>query len=411
MWRMQLPALPPTSEDLISLERGTDGQAPTVSIPKRWPLIAQPDNRDQTTLFDARLVNAIAEKSVDGFQVEKRAGLSTTVAYALAGAGEGMFLWTTTALNTILIMISGGTVYGVAPFLGRANLYTIGTGIQGGYFYFCPVEAATPYLVFGAGNLTGGTPTYYITPSSGILQITDSNFPANTVPGIVFLDGTTYVMDPSGGIWGSANLNDPTVWSALNVIYANSEPDFAVFLAKQLVYVIALKAFTVQFFYDAGNTTGSPLAPVPGALLNIGCLSAGSVQVIDDLMFWVSSSKTATPRVVMMRNLQPTIISTPAVERTIAGDIQGATYYSWTFRYGGHRLYGFTSYAANITWVFDIDEQLWYQWTDYLGNYYPIVAFAVNANGQRIAQPLSGGNVYFADADYIYPMIQETYSP
>jgi hypothetical protein len=262
------------------------------------------------------------------------------------------------------------------------------------------VPNTTPYLVFSQG---WGQPTYWIQPTSNSpTAITDSNFPATTVPGIVYLDGTTYVMDNKSNIWGSANLNDPTVWSALNVIQAVNEPDQPVALAKQLTYVVALKSTTTQFFYDAGNATGSPLSPVPGALVTYGCLSADTLQEIDGLLLWVTSSKTQASQVILLEALQPRIVSTPAIDRFM--DLgQFAQFTSFAFKHMGHRLYGITNITNNLTMVYDIDQKLWYQWTDVNGNYYPYFAITNDPTGARICQGVANGQVSLLDADYVYP--------
>jgi hypothetical protein len=391
-------------------------QARTANEPKRLPLVTQPENRSTSYLKDSRLVNCYAEKTSDGYWIEKRPG---TAVYSpstnfFAAGGQGMFLWvqqadpnTVSPLNTITLIISGNHVYKLA-FTQTPSAHivvdSLGTitppTVRSGLCRFCTVPNTNPYLVFSCG---WGQPTYWIQASStSPTAITDSNFPSITVPGIVYLDGTTYVMDNKSNIWGSANLNDPTVWSALNVIQAENEPDQPVFLAKQLTYVVAIKSTTTQFFYDAGNSTGSPLSPVPGALMTYGCLSADTVQEIDGLLLWVTSSKTQASQVILLEALQPRIVSTPAIDRFM--DLgQFASYLSVSFKHMGHRLYLLSNLTNNISLVYDIDQKLWYQWTDVNGNCFPYIAVTNDPTGVRIVQQYVSGQVSLFDADYVYP--------
>jgi hypothetical protein len=372
-------------------------------------------------------VNCYAERQEEegGYTVEKRFGLGP-VAWTVGGSGnlgQGLFTWTTSSTLTGLYIVSNNTLYGVGLLLGAPNLFSLGAistsggfGVGGqGVVKFTVVEAAVPYLVFSSGY---AAPTYYITGGGGISTITDANFPAgNTVPGIVALDGTTYVMDQNANIWGSAGLNNPTVWSALNVIQANSQPDIPIALAKQLVYIVAFKSTSIQFFYDAGNPTGSPLSPVPGALINYGCLDANTLQEIDGLLLFVTNNKYNTNQVAILENLQFKIISTPAIERFL-NLVAQLTQYTQSFNlrsaiinYAGHRLYILTNITAKISMVYDIDQRLWYQWTDAAGSYYPGVSVATDLANRLVVQGFNNGVLNFLGPDYVYPSDNGTIFP
>ena len=112
-----------------------------------------------------------------------------------------------------------------------------------------------------------GTPA---TPATGTITITCGR---TTVPGIVYLDSYFFVMDTNAVIYNSA-LNDPTSWDALDIITAEKEPGAGVALAKSQSYVIALKEWSTEFFYNNGNSPGSPLEPVLSAV-HSGSFDAG----------------------------------------------------------------------------------------------------------------------------------------
>ena len=44
-----------------------------------------------------------------------------------------------------------------------------------------------------------------------VTKITDADYPATTVRGIAYLDGTYYVMDPDGQIFGFCPSNPPDI--------------------------------------------------------------------------------------------------------------------------------------------------------------------------------------------------------
>jgi hypothetical protein len=412
--------------------------AQTLQAPLRWPLVVQPENRNQTTTFDAKLVNGYAERDDKGYQVKKRPGLSAPV-YTGLGVAGGIFNWVIMSPGSssqLLWVLSGGNLYlqNYYPAVGPPTFTLYGSpvfnygptlvhfghfGLNSGVLLYSNIvqwcivpNGVTPWLVFGTGSATYSV--FGLNAGGALTQITDPNFPAVCCPGIVYLDGTTYVMDFSGVVWGSAGLGNPMVWSALNFIAAGTYGDGGVYLAQQLTYVIAIKQWSTQVFFDAGNATGSPLSPLPGALTNYGCLSPDTVQSIEGLLIWVTTNRTASPQVGIMDNLQFRIVSSPAVDRLLAnGSVNGINthFYSTAFKKGGHRFYSVTIYEANLTLVFDIDQGLWYQWTDANGNYWPMVANSFDNNNNLLFQHINNGNTYILGMDYTYPSDNGTVFP
>lgn len=411
---------------MAEMPRQTAGQAPSMAIPKRWPLAVQPDNRSSNPLTDARLVNCYAEKDPDdGFQIEKRFGVGKPELTMPVGQAFGLWNFSqlitgTGAVRVMLMAVrtssSQASVYYYAPavlnpFRPGAGPFLLGTvNVSGGVgsllsFSYTPAFNSNS----GAVLITTGVQPYYINGLPAIGNLTQintvsqgGNFPNSTVPGIVFLDGTTYVMDLLGNIWGS-NLNDPTTWTALNVIQANAEQDAGMALAKQLVYVVAIKQWSTQFYYDAGNATGSPLSPVPGALLPYGCFSGDTIAELDGVLYWVTANRTTSPQVLELDNLKHKIVSSPAIERLLDISQPLDAFRAFTIKHGGHKLYVLTNTTRNFTIVYDIDQRLWYQWTDHNGNYYPYVAAAADLQGAQVVQHTSDGHIYPVDIDFVYP--------
>lgn len=366
-------------------------QAPTVALPKRLPLVIQPENRSEDTDKDAKLINGYMERKADGQEtwIYKRPGTLQTGA-TIAGNGYGIYNW----LGDIY-RIQGATIYknDVAIAGGAPNGAMDTTG---GVYRFSSCLGATPALQFGNGvgsyNYDGTTP---------ITAIAGANFPATgLVKGWAYLDGTTYVMNTAANIRGCTNLNAPTVWTdVLNTITAQIEPDKGVFLSKQLVYVVAFKQWSTEVFYDAQNASGSPLGPVQGAKINYGCAAADSVQEMDGVLFWIATNRSSATQVVMMDSLKVQVVSTKPIERLL-GEADFSAVYSFGIKYEGHRFYGFTLKNNNITLVYDMTDQMWSQWTDPDGNYFKIVSSTFNSATGRILQHESNGKTYLMDSAY-----------
>lgn len=365
-----------------------DPQSPTqwesVTLPPRLPLVIVTSNRDGTVSKDARLVNCYIEVTKEGeLDIYKRPGLSTAGVVSDGAAGRGLWFWQ-------------GALYSVFGDKLFRNGVEVGDGLDtsGGVYSFNSNLGATPQLILGNGKKAYAYDT--INGLSADLNSIDSNYPAETVKGFAYLNGPIYVMQPQAVIWGSAvnSVAQNGDWDPLNFIRAQIEPDDGVYLSKQLVYVVALKQETIEYFFDAGNPTGSPLQSVQGMKIAYGCAHGDSVQKINDVLFFLSIDKTNSLQVSTVDKGAHRIVSTPAIDRLLA-EINTTTIFSWQLKINGHSFYIITFKEGNLTLAYDITQDLWFQWTDHNGNYFPIVSASYDAQGRHVLQHESNGRLYY----------------
>lgn len=364
-------------------------QADSMTLPPRLPLVITTQNRNSNFNKDARLVNCYIETDDQGeLWIYKRPGMSLAFENT-AASGRGVYKW-----GNVTYSIFAGQLYAD----GVAVVGADGLDQTNGVYWFSAIKGATPKMVFGNGKKTYAYDT--VNGLSDDLHTIDSDFPAETVKGIAYLNGATYVMQPGGTIWNSAinSVSEAGDWNTLDFIDAQSEPDNGVALAKQLVYIIAFGEWTTDVFYDAGNPQGSPLAAVQGSTISYGCQNADSVQRIDDELFWLSVTQTGTVQVSKLAQLNHSTISTKSIDKLLQG-ADTSVVYSWQIKLSGHSFYIITLKNSNITLAFDIVENLWHQWTDTDGNYVPIVASASDTENRHILQHEDNGNLYYMDAD------------
>jgi hypothetical protein len=344
---------------------------------QQLPLYADPQNRDDTTLRDARLLNGYWEKDLEGkFIVNKRPGM-LNYSTILAGAnGYGLYNWQDNVY----------AVVGTALYKDGVSVGTVDT--TNGVYSFSAILGATPKLF-----LMNGVAAYTYDTVNGLVRVTNINYPASLVKGAVNLDGTMYVMDSFANIWGSS-INDAQTWSASNYITAQIEADRGIGLAKQMSYVVALKQTTVELFYDAANASGSPLGTLQGAKINVGCRHQGSIQDIDGHLIWVAQNKSGSVGVWEMDNAQAKPIETPAVTRLLH-DADYTTVYSWQAKISGNMFYVVTIKNSNLTLAYNLTSGLWSQWTDTNGNYVPIVASCRDATQKVLLQHETEGELYY----------------
>lgn len=417
-------------------------QAQSVAIPQRLPLVVEPANRDESSLKDAKLLNGYVEfnEKEKEYWVYKRPGM---LQYGVTHAGEGMGVYN---WQGKIYSIFGGKFYeddievgtvdatggvyqwsqslGDTPRLQLGNsvkaynwdgttlveITTLATITAGDFTvdvaYTILVPGTTDFTLLGAANNNVGTT--FVATGAGLgtgTATTTSNFPPALVKGWAYLDGTTYVMGRDAYIHGSdtiPGMNRPDLWTdLLNTVGAQIEPDRGMCLVKQLVYVLVLKEWSTEVFYDALNPVGaSPLAPVQGAKINYGCVSADSVQEIDGILLWLAINRSSAAQVILVENLKPTIISTKPIERLL-GEADFTSIASFGVKYEGHRFYGLTLKNSNLTLVYDMADKMWSQWTDASGNYFPIVASSYLPGGvRRILQHGTNGKLYKFDSAY-----------
>lgn len=395
-------------------------QADTVAIPKRVQLAGAFEGRDDTFAKTARIINGYAEREGDEYWIYKRPGFSELMFTPPSpGSGRGVYYFDLGGGLGKLISIVGRQVF--SHNVGTLTGTLIGTLPLGASSFtnsvVVPTGAGTNVLLFGDGT------TAFFTDGATVTQLLGPPVAANGFPfgtnsfnrGWAYLDGFTFVMRNGRTIQGTTNLDDPVSWDLLNVIEARTEPDEGVFLTKHLNYVMAMKRWTTDFFYDAGNPAGSPLTYVQGATLPFGILHAGTAQDIDGINIWIGTNKSSGPQAIMFEGMRPKIISNPSVERILKIG-SGDSWFSSVFKLGGHRFYTISTQNLGFTLVYDIDQGLWYQWTDSEGNRWlpTYVTYLPGLSGitpwTYVAQDLSG-KLYFMGEQYTYANDAGTVTP
>lgn len=237
------------------------------------------------------------------------------------------------------------------------------------------------------------------TDANTLALVSDSDYPDATARGVVYLDGFFFVMDTDGNIFNSAE-EDATSWEATDFLAAQFEPDGGVALAKYNLYIVAFGEYTTEFFWNAGNATGSPLLPVQQGVMNVGCADGDTVGTIDSQVIWVAQSKSqgqsiaAGRFVAQLQGNSYLKLSTPDIDRLLdADDFNDVD--STTFKVGGHSYYHLRLGSSSMSLVFDLSEQQWYVWTRRRDSFTTSISSVVIASGTATATMTSS----WADGD------------
>ena len=351
---------------------------------QRLKLVGNILTRKSDTSKDQFFKNCYPE-AVDGenFFVVKRPGLEEAHSFT-AGAGRGVYNW-----RGDLFSVTGNTIRKGSSTIGTINTTT-------GPVYFTEIGGGTPLLV-----LHDKTDAWTIDTSDTLTEVTDVDYPTSLVDGVAFLDQYVFVLDDKGTVWNSV-VSDPTSWETTDFITAEGEPDAGVAITTHYNYIVVFGEYTVEFFYDAANASGSPLDKVDASIIHIGCAAGQSVQKFDNTVMWVGQDRSGGKRVYMLEGTSQTPVSSKPVERLLNAEgstIGDAT--SFVVRIEGHTFYAVTLPTLDKTVVFDNVDKVWCEWTSYNGTTEGAFEgkYVAEVDGVQYVQHESSGKIFTLDTD------------
>lgn len=338
--------------------------------------------RDGTLTKDAKMVNCFLEVSEGGKDAVSRPGLVLFRALP-QGTAQGQFLCNGAAysiVNDSIYNSNSGVLVAAIPTPGTAGLH---------YDVLSDVPQGTTFLKNAKGlwSFNGTTVT----------KVTDVNYPTDTVPGLAYLDGRYYVMDPTGTVRGS-DLQNGNSWPALNFIGADATLGVGIGLARHLNYIIAFYAQGTQFYYDAALSPGLPLAPVGNASWTTGCATGDSVVEIADMTNFIGRNAQHGRTVQQYTGLQMAQISNPYIEKILnRSTLVGVK--AFGIKTAGHTFYLLTMPDISTTLCYDLLMSEWYVWSSVVGGneQYFVGAHYVTDGTNDLLQDLTTGSVLKLD--------------
>ena len=360
---------------------------------QRYPLVDDYSEREPASASDQRLKNCYVETlgtTKDDIErwVVKRPGLAANDTTAVA-TGRGMYEW-----NGNVYAFVGNTVYKDGVSIG-----TIATAT--GRVYIDEAADGTGLLVVhdGANFYTIDSADTITTFNNG----GDANIPATILPGIIVLDQFLFLgtNDVNNEIHNSA-VGDIGTWNG-DFITSEVRSDPGVAIARYINYIAAFNEDTTEFFFDAANATGTPLSKFEGMVSLIGCAGGETVTNVDQKLFWAAKSPDGGRFVAMLDgSFTPQRVSTQAIDEYL--DKEGSNLSNaggMHLRHAGHSLYALSlPTTADKTFVYDVDENLWYEWSsDVSATETHFTGFAsTELNGDTLVLDEDNGRIYSFEA-------------
>lgn len=344
------------------------------------------DRRCVNVLFDLVVNEATKEYEVHAF---KRPGLAnSTQPPAGAAAGRGIYAWGAT-----------GAIYSVFANKVYSGTTDLGVTLAGstGRVWFCErhIDTGTRHLI-----ISDGADNYNITTADAITQIDetdDAQFPASNLGPIVFMDGYIFQALSNGQIWNS-DLNSAVAWTATSYLTADTHGGDLEAIHIQKDQIIAFTKNRIEFYFNNGNPTGSPLLRIDQNTLGFGIASKNSLAFAGETCCFVSQNAgdgDGGRSVYMIQSLgKVKEISTPFINRFLAAEGTSiSTCSAWMERVAGQLVYVLNLDGAERTFVYSVDNGMWCEWADTSGNKFNGIS-ATSLNGTTYVQDISNGRIY-----------------
>lgn len=251
-------------------------------------------------------------------------------------------------------------------------------------------------------------------------------FTANPVPNVgshrpypVFLDGYLFVADQKGNIWNS-NLNTPLVFSPSNFLTAEAYPDRIYALVRVNNYIVALGYTSIEYFYDAANLNGSPLARYDSGSKPIGIL--GAPAVIGDTIYFIGQKQKESFSFYALESFKLTKLSNNSIDRRIQHlSNQGAFLAVNAITLSGHSTVAISAWLSNGALlpvdlrpmqVYDLSNGMWstftFNLTSSAGPVKQTAVFGTGISSDPTISELSSGFI-LAFAQNVYKFSTEIY--
>lgn len=326
--------------------RETDVNADVIAKNGFFDLIKSPATKDDKYTFNKR----------EGI-VEYTTGIPTTLL-------RGLHYWED---EDKLLAVAGGTLY---VFTGSTGVLETSVGV----FLTSSGEVAIEEFHYDDGStkvvMGDGTRLLTVDSSNTVVVSSDADLPSPFKPSFLVLDGYLFLIkDGTSDIYNS-NLNDPLAFTPGDFITAEMIPDTMLRLARLSNYLVAFGTASVEYFFDAGNASGSPLQRNDTPVKHVGYL--GGFATFENKIFFVGSSTATSPVVYVLEDFKMDTVENAIIKRQLQ---TGGEFVGSIVSNGGHSFYLLT--VNGKTFAMDLDTKVWTRWgyqnTDKLECSYSVV--------------------------------------
>jgi hypothetical protein len=269
--------------------------------------------------------------------------------------------------NGLVVLIVDGTDQGYCIELS-SNSFGVVAGQAGAFYGADRVDVVDTFFLLNRP----GTNQWYISLSN----VTFAN-----LTGTISIDATAAAFDPLD-IAAKTGNPDPIQ----GVIVMHREP-----------WLVGSE--TTEVWYDSGNAQFA-FSELPGVFIEHGTVAPYSLCKQDLSVYWLSQDRQGTRIVFAGNQYAAKRISTHSIEQQLSTYSDVSDCIGFTYQQLGHVFLVLIFPTANVTWVYDIAEELWHErtWTDNNGQENRIRAnTCASAYGTVVVGDWENGNLYEYD--------------
>lgn len=383
----------------------------TQRIPAAYGINLRPGGTS-TANKDAGMINVIpfvqskgmGEKELWG---ETRYGINAqTVVNSAGSVCRGTYVWEKTASTTYYFVVVNTSVYTSTNGVSWTAVDTLLTNVTTPVRFTEFIDSTNVKKLV----LVDGVEGYVYTTNAAGTKITDVDFPSPHVPFPVFLDGYLFLAKASTGDIYNSNLNDPALWTAGDFISSELFPDDIQALVKVNNYILAIGNQGSEYFYDAANATGSPLARYEGGALPFGTSFPNTIATNKDTVVLLANNNDGEGvfKVIegfkykdiqgdfVLNLLNTSVNSTgPSVVRGYFFRQQGELFYGICFN--GTTTTSAPTASSVPTFAYSFSTQMWFELCYNLSTIFPVY-FTGSSTSNRLLTSVAGsigGLVFF----------------
>jgi hypothetical protein len=312
---------------------------------------------DPLNTKDETLVNLFVEINKDRRTNDnrtyhfKRAGSS--VYKASAGTIRGSFMWTD--YNLFCYCVGADVI-----------LYNVSTGATttcSGVFVSTTGTVGMTLFMYSTGVtklvVTDGSKLSTITYTGTVAASVSPDLPTPHLPQPVFLDGYLFLIKSGTADLYNSNLDDPLLYTAGDYTSTEIEGDNALAISKINNYIVVFGSSTIEYFYDAGEASGSPLKRNDTPVKHNGYI--GGLAEAGNSLYYIGYNDQQHPEVYLLQDFLINPIGTEYVKRYFAtSGTAPSAYYGFLVSNLGHDFYFVNGGSRSL--VYDLKEKLWFIW-------------------------------------------------
>lgn len=306
---------------------------------------------------------------------------------------SGLNPWTTVGDGPIRSMCE---VDGVLYVLSGLKFYSVdNSGSSTLLGSLTEINVERPDIIPGSSNkiaVFNGDDSYIYDSSGGTWTlISDADFDGATRAD--YFDGY-WLVTYEGALYWSDNAA-PTSWNGLSVLVPTYKPDkiVNVFVLQEQVYL--LKEKTIELFVQSGDSS-APFIRQNLSSNHFGIAAPESAAILNNALFFLSSSDAGEVKVLKVMYGQIQDISTPAIIYEILKSEGYKSAYAMAYSELGHDFYQITIPDRELTLVYDVTTNLWHKRESYHG----IDNIGASVYGRHLANAIVSFNSRTYAGDY-----------